>query len=106
MFGSLKNSPYICNIKLNNYKNMKQELINQKDLFRGNFASFKFVVLYREYYQESELNTDYINGLNPHPEIVEGENADYFNDLSSANARLKELKKIKKYHNIRMVTKL
>ena len=77
---------------------MKQELIDKTTLFSNMPLEYRFAVTYREYYKEDKIDFNYPNGINPNPQMVECEQADFYENLTDAKVRLKELEMIKKYH--------
>lgn len=81
---------------------MKQELINENEMFNGKPLNYQFAVSYLSYYRENEVDFNYHNGFNPNPQMVECENADFFENREEALSRMDELKKIKYYHNIKL----
>lgn len=81
---------------------MKQELIDKNHLFDNQTSDIIVAVTYRSYYKEDEVDFKYPYGINPKPQIIECENADYFNRLNDALKRVKELAKISKYHKIEL----
>jgi hypothetical protein len=79
---------------------MKQELINRSEMFKGKPLNYQFAVSYQSYYKENTVDFNYPNGINPNPQMVECENADFFENKEESLARMDELKKISYYHNI------
>ena len=85
---------------------MKQELIDKTTLFSNMPLEYRFAVTYREYYKEDRIDFNYPNGINPNPQMVECEHADFYKDLIEAKIRLAQLGKIEKYHCPRIYRRL
>lgn len=81
---------------------MKKELLNIEVLFASVDKSFTFAVTYCEYYKENEVDDRFRNGINPKLQTIECENADFFTNSLEAYNRFRQLRKIKKYHRIRI----
>lgn len=78
---------------------MKQELIDKTTLFSNMPLEYRFAVTYREYYKEDKIDFNYPNGINPNPQMVECEQVDFYENLTDAKERLKQIEQISRYHN-------